>query len=195
MQECAARNLSQLLQHLKRLPHQSNRITLAQVLESLGQRSFAPLILVAGLILFSPLSGIPGMPTLMGLLVLLASLQMLLLRRHLWLPEWLLRRSISRSKFHRVLKWLQRPAAFIDRWLQPRLLVVVSRYGAYLIAIVCTAIALALPLMEIVPFSASMAGLAFTAFGLALISQDGALALLAFVLTGAAPALAIYAWL
>jgi hypothetical protein len=37
--------------------------------------------------------------------------------------------------------------------------------------------------MELVPFSANLAGIVLTAFGLALIASDGLLALIAIVLT------------
>lgn len=189
------RNLSQLLSQLRRLSGQRDRVTLDQVLSALGQRSFAPLLLVAGLILFSPLSGIPSIPSLMGILILLTSVQMLLLRRHLWLPRWLLQKSIDGIRFHRALHWLQRPATFTDRWLQPRLPLLVQRGGTYLIAILCTAIALALPVMEILPFSATIAGFALTIFGLALVAQDGMVALLAFLMTGLIVALALLIWI
>ena len=188
------RNLTQLLFQLEQTTCEQDRVSLALILEALGQRSFAPLILVAGLILFSPLSGIPGVPTLMGLLILLTSVQMLMLRRHFWLPQWLLKKSIPGARFHRALHWLQRPAAFIDRWLQPRLPALVHRGGTYLIAILCTTIAAALPLMEILPFSATIAGLALTAFGLALVAQDGLVVLFALAVMGSIAALAMLAW-
>ena len=49
-----------------------------------------------------------------------------------------------------------------------------------------------MPAMEFVPFSANIAGAAFTAFGLALIAYDGRLALLAFVFTAMIVALGVY---
>lgn len=189
------RNLSQLLIQLERLATEHDPVTLGQVLEALGQRSFAPLLLVAGLILFSPLSGVPGVPTLMGLTILLTSVQMLLLRRHLWLPQWLLRKSISRARYLRVVQWLYRPAASIDRWLQPRLSLLVHRGGSYIIALVSTAIGMALPAMEILPFSATIAGLALTLFGLALVAQDGLTALMALGVTGLITSFTLWLWM
>ena len=176
-------NLQQLLDHIADTAQHRKRVSLDVVLRAVGRRSFAPLLLLVGLILFSPLSGIPGMPTLMALLVLLVALQLLLGRSHFWLPEWMLRRSISKSKLQRALRWMRKPAAFIDRWLRPRLLFLVGRTGSYMIAVICTVIALALPLMEVVPFSATIAGMALTAFGLALVAHDGLLAVIAFAVT------------
>lgn len=188
-------NLSQLLQQLARLSAGRDRIYLREILQAVGDRSFAPILLLVGLILFSPLSGIPGIPTVMGILTLLVSVQMLMMRRHLWLPEWLLKKSFAAPSFHRALYWLQRPAALIDRWLRPRLPVLVQRGGTYLTAILCTAIAAALPAMEILPFSATIAGLALTVFGLALVAQDGLIELFALALTALIAGLATLAWI
>lgn len=176
-------NLHQLLEHIASSARDSKRVSLDMVVQAVGLRSFAPLLLLVGLILFSPLSGIPGMPTAMAVLVLLVSIQLLLGRQHFWLPQWLLQRSISKKKLHRALQWLEKPALSVDHWLRPRLVFLVRRSGTYVIAIICTVIALALPLMEVVPFSATIAGLALTAFGLALVAHDGLLAVIAFAVT------------
>lgn len=182
-------SFTQLLEQLAKSPQGRERITLGQVFEATGQRSFAPLLLIAGLILFSPLSGIPGVPSLMALVVLLVSLQILMLRRYLWLPQWLLRRSVSEAKFQQALHWVHTPAQVVDRWLRPRFPMLVHRSGTLVIAAFCSAIALALPVMEIVPFSATIAGLALTTFGLALVAHDGLLALIAICITGLVPGL------
>ncbi|SHG07283.1 Uncharacterized conserved protein [Microbulbifer donghaiensis] len=175
--------LHQLLEHIEESARHSKRVSLEMVLQAVGLRSFAPLLLLVGLILFSPLSGIPGVPTAMALLVLLVTVQLLLGRKHFWLPQWMLRRSISKQKLHRALQWLDKPARFVDRWLRPRLAFLVRRSGTVVIATLCTVIALALPLMELVPFSATIAGMALTAFGLALVAHDGLLAVIAFAVT------------
>ena len=51
-------------------------------------------------------------------------------------------------------------------------------------AVICMAVAAAMPLMEVIPFSANGAGLALMAFGLAIVARDGLLALMAFLATG-----------
>lgn len=185
-------NLQQLLDHIGRTARHRKRTSLDMVVRAVGRRSFAPLLLLAGIILFSPLSGIPGVPTIMALLVLLTAIQLLFGRKHFWMPQWLLHRSISRDRLLRILRWLQVPAQFIDRWLRPRLVPLVQQTGTYVIAIICVIIALALPVMEVVPFSATAAGLTLTAFGLALVAQDGLLAVLAFVFTAATFSLVIF---
>ncbi|MDX1456376.1 MAG: exopolysaccharide biosynthesis protein [Marinobacter sp.] len=177
-------SLQQLLDHIANTSLQQRKVSLELVIRAVGQRSFAPLLLVVGIILFSPLSGIPGVPSLMAILVLLVAIQLLLGRQHFWLPQWMLNRSISEKQLLRALAKLHKPAQFIDRWLQPRLNLLVQRTGTYVIAAVCAVIALALPAMEIIPFSATTAGLALTGFGLALMAHDGLLAVIAFVISG-----------
>jgi hypothetical protein len=48
------------------------------MLKTVGQRSFGSLLLLPGLMALSPLSGLPGMPTLFGVMVLLITGQLLI---------------------------------------------------------------------------------------------------------------------
>ncbi|BBM04046.1 exopolysaccharide biosynthesis protein [Microbulbifer sp. GL-2] len=176
--------LRQLLEQIESSSQHTARISLQLVLEAIGPRSYAPFLLLVGLILFSPLSGVPGLSTAMASLLLLVAIQLLLGRKHVWLPQWLLNRSISHKKLNATLRWMRRPAAFADRWMQPRLDFLVRRSGTFAIGTICSLIALTMPLMEFVPFSATTAGFALTIFGLALVTHDGLLALIAFVFTG-----------
>lgn len=178
------KDLEQLLDRIGESASDKDEVSLDTIVEGVGRRSFGPLLLMAGVILASPLSGIPGMPTSMGVLVMLIALQLLIGRKGFWLPRWLLKRSVARDKLDKTLKWLRPPARFIDRFLRPRMPVFVQRSGIYVIGIVCVLIALGVPLMEVVPFSASGAGIAIAIFGLSLVACDGLLALLGFILTG-----------
>ncbi|QEA38213.1 exopolysaccharide biosynthesis protein [Pistricoccus aurantiacus] len=180
-------NLEQLIEQLDSTTRDRERVDMHLILAAVGSRSFGSLILIAGLITLAPLIGdIPGMPTLMGLLVLLLSCQLLLRRRRLWLPRWLLERSISQARFAKAMKFMRKPAHHIDKLLKPRLTYLTQGPGLYTIALICSAVALMMPPMEFIPFSANFAGAALTLFGLALIARDGLLALLGFGLTGLA---------
>jgi hypothetical protein len=178
-------SLEEMLERLGEAePDEGDRVTLDAVLDVVGRRSFGPLLVAAGVIILVPLVGdIPGVPMLVGLVVLLVSVQLLFRREHIWLPRWILRRSISREKLCKGLGWLRRPARFVDRLLRPRLTVLTRGPAIYVVAATCILVAAATPAMEVVPFSATIAGAVLTAFGLALIARDGALAVTAFVLT------------
>lgn len=183
-------NLEQMLDRIEAAADGRERVDLDVVVEAVGRRSFGPLLLLAGVTIASPLSGIPGLPTVMGALVLLIAVQLLLRRGCCWLPRWMLRRSIARPKLVKGLAWVRPVARRVDRWLRPRVPQLVGPTGAVVIAAACAVIAAGMPVMEFVPFSSSIAGVALAAFGLALIAHDGALALLAFVATGSVFALA-----
>jgi hypothetical protein len=184
-------NLDQLLHRLCDGAGDGDKVSIGALVEAVGNRSFGPLILVAGLIALSPLSGIPGIPTTVAVIVGLVAGQMLFGRKHFWLPQWVLRRSVSRKRFEKALRWVRRPARAIDRLLRPRLTFLTDTIGAYAIAVLCVLIASAMPPMELVPFAATIAGAALTAFGLALIARDGVVALLALILTAGITGLTI----
>ncbi|MFO7807864.1 exopolysaccharide biosynthesis protein [Guyparkeria sp.] len=174
----APRNLGELLQRIAQVAADRDDVYLATIMDALGTRSFGPVLLLIGVILVSPLSGLPGMPTTMGVGLALISLQLILGREAFWLPRWLLDRHVSSGRLQGTLQWLDRPARFIDWWLRPRLPMLASDSGAVFIAIICLLLAFAMPVMELVPFSATAAGLAVVAFGLALVAIDGLFVLL-----------------
>lgn len=176
--------LEEMLDRLGEKADEEDRVSLGAALEVVGHRSLGPLVLLAGVITLAPVVGdIPGVPTVVGLLVLLASAQLLVGRKHLWLPGWLLNRSVDVDKLSKALEWLRRPAGFVDRLTGPRLVRLVRGAGARVIAVACLLIALGMPPMEVVPFSANGAGAALTLFGLALIATDGLLALVGLGIT------------
>jgi hypothetical protein len=186
-----ATSLEQMLQQLCGSAS-GERVSVDDMLSAVGRRSFGPLILLAGLVTLSPIGDVPGAPTLVALLVLLISSQLLWGRSAFWLPGWILRRSVARTTMTKSVSWLERPARFIDRFLRPRLETFVEGFAVRVIAVVTLLVSLAMPVMEVIPFSASGAGAALTAFGLALIARDGLMALIALVVTVGTGSLILY---
>ena len=180
----AITTLQQLLDRLEKAGT-AERVDVESMLEAVGRSSFGALLLLCGLVTLSPLDIIPGIPTLIALGVFLVCVQLLAGRRHFWLPAWLLRQSIARQRFRKALAWLRKPARFGDRLVRPRLTALAGDAAVKAIAVGCIVVAMAMPVMEVVPFSANLAGIALTAFGLAIIAHDGLLALVAFAATAA----------
>jgi len=177
-----ARGLEELLDRVDAAARDHDPTSIGDVLDSVGPRSFAPVLLVAGLVILAPIIGdIPGVPTMMGLVVILVAGQLVLRRECIWLPDWLLDRSIGHEQVEKTVGWLRKPARFIDRWSKPRYTGIVRHAGVHVIALACIVIAAATPLMEVVPFSANVAGAAIVAFGIALMVQDGLIAWIAIV--------------
>lgn len=179
-----------LIASLERMEQEAQRVSVDDVVHAIGRRSFGPLLLVAGLITLTPIIGdIPGMPTLMATLVVLVSVQLLAGRETFWLPGWLLKRSLSQQKFDKGINLMKKPARWIDGLLRVRLPWLTGYIGIRVTALVCLLIALAMPPMEFIPFSANGAGLALALLGLGLVARDGLVLLLGFVLFGATCAL------
>src|SRR5690606_20136787 len=80
--------LADLLAQIREQATEHDRVTLGAVMEAVGGRSFGPLLLIAGLVTLAPVIGdIPGVPTMMALLVLSIVAQLLFHSEHLWLPR------------------------------------------------------------------------------------------------------------
>jgi len=177
-------SLEEVIERINSITGSEDKIKFGQILEQVGRRSFGILLLVAGLLTLAPFIGdIPGLPTITALFVLLISGQLLFYGRQIWLPQWMLNRSLTQSKVNKALERLRRPSRFVDRVLRQRFKLLVHGSGIHVIAAVCIVIAVLMPVMEVVPFSANLAGAALTAFGLSLISNDGLLALVAYSIT------------
>lgn len=188
-------NLEELLDELSGSAEHGGKVSLGDLIESVGQRSFGPLLMLAGLIALSPLSGIPGMPTTVAVLVVVVAVQFMMQRDHFWLPRWVLARQVPHDKLCKALHLLRRPASFIDRFLRPRLEFMTHAAGIYAIAILCVVIASTMPPLEVVPFAATSAGAALALFGLSLIANDGLLAMIAILVTALVAGLVVYSFL
>lgn len=168
----------EMLDALEALVKKKEKITLRNIMDAVGHRSFGPLLL-AGIVLAAPGVGdIPGVPTATGMFIVLVTAQMLL--SYVWLPRWLLDRSVTDKRLAKTIGWLRKPAGHLDKVVKKRLTGFTNGVGALAIAIVCLAIGLVTPLTEVVLFAANLAGAAIATFGVALVTHDGWLALLGF---------------
>lgn len=183
-------SISEVLQQVEAVGL-DDKIELRELVAALGEASFGPLLLLPAVIIVSPLSGIPGLPTLGGITIVLISGQMVFGRHHLWLPEWLLARKIGRARFDRALDWLQRPARFVDGITRPRIEALVEPPFSIVPEIICMLCGLMMPFLEFVPFSSTILATAVTFFAVALIVRDGLLTLIGIVVFAAAAAMVI----
>jgi hypothetical protein len=165
-------------------PADDEPVTLEAMLDAVGRRSFGPLLLMAGLVIVAPIVGdIPTVPTMMAFVIFLVAVQLLARREEFWLPGWLLRRSVKRKRVRKAVEGLRRPTRWVDKLLRRRMTVLTGTTGSMVIAGTCLVLALAIPPMELVPFTATVAGVAVSGFGLALIAEDGLVALISFIVT------------
>jgi hypothetical protein len=159
------------------------KVSVGDIVQMLGPRSFAPLILTIGLIAVTPIDSIPTMPTTFGVIMFLTVGQMLLGRDSLWLPQIISGRALNADRLGRALARLLPYARWADRWLGVRLTLFTRGTFLTLIALSCAALAALMPMLELVPLVSTIPALAFTAFGIALLLHDGAAALVGFAFT------------
>lgn len=153
-----------LVDRLLELETAEGDVSVDEILDAVGTRSFGPVLLVGGLVAVSPLSGIPGVPTTVGVIVVVTGAQVVVGAEHLWLPKWVLSKTVRVRHLRGALTRVRGPARVVGGLLRQRMLVAV-------------AVAVTMPPLEVLPFAATSAGALLSLFGLALTAKDGLLAL------------------
>jgi hypothetical protein len=176
-------DLAGLLDGLAKAGSKEDEMSVRDMRDTVGRRSFAPLLLTTSLIGFTPLGGVPGVPTALAILIVLIAAQIVLGRQSLWLPSFLLDRKVKGRKVQSAAKSLQPFARLVDKAIRPRLTFLTERPSSYVLAIACILIAVTVPPLELVPFVDMPLWAALAAFALALAAHDGLLAIAAFILT------------
>ena len=154
------------------------------IFEEIGERSFATALLIPALLLVSPLSGIPGTPTIGGLVVILIVVQWIAGRDHLWLPDVLMRRRLKASRVLTALDWLDRPAGLFDRTAAARLSFLTRGPFALAALLTILLIAASWPFLELLPFVTSIGAFAVSLFAFGLMTRDGLWVGAGFLLVG-----------
>lgn len=178
--------LSDVLDQLARSAR-GESIRLQEVVERLGPRSFASLMLMFSLISTSPASAIPGITAVVAGLVFILVIQMLIGRDCVWLPGFILRRHISTAKLCKGIGWLRRPVRFVEDFSKPRFTFLFHRPWIYLPLLLILGLTLFMPFMEIVPTSGSIASAVIALFAAGLLTRDGALVVLSFIVLAGIP--------
>ncbi|SAI50298.1 Exopolysaccharide synthesis%2C ExoD [Bordetella ansorpii] len=171
----AAPKLSVMLDRLDRLTCRDCEVSVERMLNAIGRTSFAPLILIVGLLIMSPLGHVPGMPTTAAVLVGLSAAQIVIGRCHIWLPPWLLRRQVKRKLLQRAIRFLRPLARASEFVCRSRLRWMTGNIGVRSVAGLCLFICIVMPPLEMVPMANSACGAVLALFGLALTTRDGVL--------------------
>lgn len=158
-------------------------ICIEHLLDSIGQRSIGSLMLIPSLILISPLSGVPGLSSFLGITIALVAVQLVIGRDFIWLPRRVRSRCIERHRMEKVVTFLHPVARVVDRLVGPRLTILTRPPFSQIIAAVCMVGGLIMPPLEMVPFSSSVIATAIALFSLSLVAHDGVLAIVALVIT------------
>ncbi|MCX7566017.1 exopolysaccharide biosynthesis protein [Sulfitobacter sp. F26169L] len=173
MTNITPRDLSDLLENVAAAARSNDTVSVREVLEQFGERSITPVVLVIAVILISPISGVPGMPTLSACLIILLAVQALGGRRRLWVPDILLRQRMSGARLEKMVGWLRKPSAFVDRHSTSRLTVLTRGPVRLMTLLACICIPLAWPILEILPFVTSIGAFTVALLVFGLFMDDG----------------------
>jgi hypothetical protein len=161
-------------------------VTLAEVLTAVGERSFGALLVI--LAIPNMVAGlIPGLSIVLGLPLLLVSLQLVVGAERPWLPRRLARLEIKRSDLRRMLERTRPAVRRLERALRPRLEFLTSPWAERLIGLGCLALSLLVFLP--VPFANLVPATGIMLFGFSMLERDGLMALAAMGIVGVSAAL------
>jgi hypothetical protein len=187
-------SVGEILDSLDELAAQRKRVSLGAIVESFGNRSYGPVLIVPMLLDWTPLSGFPGVESFLALTAAIVAAQMMVGRKHLWLPGFIARRSLASPKLRRAAARMRGVARFMDRHFHDRLERLThapfSRIAAALVIVIC----LTVPPLDLVPFGGSGAMIAIAVFGLAILVRDGVLMFVALALGAGAMVLSLLLW-
>ncbi|QQN75338.1 exopolysaccharide biosynthesis protein [Croceicoccus sp. YJ47] len=172
-------SVGEILDMLRSLADRQDKVSIGNVLDTIGDRSYGPAMMLPAMIEISPVGGIPGVPTLLATIVALAAAQLLIGKEHLWLPQLVQKRAISAGKLHKAADKLDGLANWLDRWFHGRMPRFVTGIWPRIAAAIVILLCLTVPPLEFVPFASTAPMAAIIAFGLALLVRDGLLMLIA----------------
>lgn len=185
-------NVEEAITSLEHLAEERDPVTVGDMLDTFGERSFGPILMILALLEMSPIGGIPGLPTFLAMMCGLLAGQLLLGHDHVWLPHWVQQRSIGSDKLIKALHKIEGTAAKLDRRFRNRLerftTPVWQKLAAFAVILLC----LSVPPLELVPFASTAPMLAIASFGLALTVKDGLLMLIATILSALAIGVSLY---
>jgi len=150
-------------------------LSVADVLDAFGSRSFGPLLTAPALVLVSPIGGIPGVPTALAACIVVIAVQHVFGSRP-WLPRLAREREVERGAWDRARDRLRPWARRVDGLIEPRWTWLTSPPASRVIAAIVCVAALAAPPLELLPFAAAVPGAAVLMLSLSLTARDGLLA-------------------
>ncbi|HIG22180.1 exopolysaccharide biosynthesis protein [Henriciella sp.] len=169
-----------------------DNVTFGDILDLFGARSFGPIIVLLGmLVTVPPIGAVPGLPMIVGLVIILFTVQIVFGAKRIWVPNFIEKRSISKEKLEAADKkakpWLKR----IDGLVSERITMLTGPWAIYASAVIIIFLALLMIPLELVPFAVAAPGAAITLYGLAIMARDGVLMLIGYVLAAITTAVTI----
>jgi hypothetical protein len=144
-------------------------ITIGEIIDAFGERAFGFV-----LILFSLPNCVPAPPGIAGIVgtpVLIFGIQMILGHKHPWLPGFIKRRSISVSKFKRLIDIAEPKLQWLESFCKPRLTQLFGLFGDRVIGFFAVLVSLSV----LIPFPGTNfpPSIALVIVSIAVMEEDG----------------------
>lgn len=146
-------------------------VSIAHMRNALGNRSFAPLLVLFAAFNLLPLP--PGASVVLGIPLIIVSAQMVYGSKQAWLPTFLMKRSMSADQFRRLMDWVIPRLIRLEKLVRPRYWPFWRRQGDRVIGVVALFLAVVVTLP--IPLGNWLPALATALLGLALSERDGIL--------------------
>lgn len=159
----------------------SGHVSIDDLVQALGRRSHQTLLLIVALTAATPLSGIPGLSAVCGLVIALISLEMLLSYREVRLPQKLSKRKVKGKAVEKALSKVEPLLHWLDRHTRHRMTGLFHRPMIYIPQVICLLSGLTMPFLEFIPFSASIVATGVALLAFAMFTRDGLFFLLALL--------------
>ena len=169
-------------------------VSVGDLLNAVGRRSYGPVILLLGFIAISPLTLVPGANSLMAIIILIFAVQMVVGRAYPWLPKKALEFSFPRKHLLAGVEALDKHAHTVDQLLKPRFTFLTRAPFVQLVALALVGAALVTIPLSFIPLGPVLPSLTVLLFGLAITARDGFLLVLAGATLVGAVMLMVRAW-
>ena len=161
----------------------ADTVTLGEIAGALDARGFGLSTLLFSIPSLLPMP--PGLPTLVGVALLIVSVQMVVGREELWLPSFLSRHRFSRRMLVSGVEKISPYIEAAERFARPRLIVLTGRGATVAIGLVVLIMAIVL-ILPLPPGGNFPPALACAVLGLGLAQRDGLIVLIGLAASVAA---------
>ncbi len=175
-------NLDGILEELRReTDKHDGSVSVGDLVDALDEQGYGAALAILPLIELTPIGGIPGVPTLLALILATLCIRLLLGYEHFWVPDFIRRRTLTKSRVEKSVGYLKPLALRIDKRLHERLTPFAGKNAQRAAAVVILILLLSVPPLEFIPFATSGPMIVIAIFGLGILFRDGLLMLLGFV--------------
>lgn len=156
------------------------KITFGKIVDEFEDRGYGPLLLIAALFIVLPTGGIPGIPTVLAVIIIFIAAQLAWGRTSPWLPNKLRCISFDKAKFTTASHKLKPITRKIDYVLRPRLKRFTKKPMTRIVGVVIICLCLFMPFLEVIPFADVIPSSSILVISLGLTARDGVFTLVGF---------------